>query len=191
MPDGGAIETAPERASEDSASSPDGLPITAAQEQFSLGFVRMVAAAARCSVKYHETDYDGVDITIASSAEYEKYYGPEFELQVKCTTQAWRLDDSHLSWRLKEKPFRKLTSPKRYLPAYLGVLVVPSEPELWLDQDDARLITKSRMYWQRAAELGTVDDGAGSKSVKLPRSNLFTAAQLLGIMRDIGERGDF
>ncbi|WP_157172842.1 hypothetical protein [Nocardia exalbida] len=37
-----------------------GLPITARLEQFSIAFVRMVAAAAGCSVKSHETDYDGV-----------------------------------------------------------------------------------------------------------------------------------
>lgn len=44
------------------------LPMNARQEQFSLAFVRMVVAAAGCSIKCHETDYDGVDITIVSSA---------------------------------------------------------------------------------------------------------------------------
>lgn len=191
MSDGGAIETALASAIEHSERSQDGLPTAAAQEEFSLGFVRMVAAAARCSVKHHMTDYDGVDITIASSVEYEDCYAPQLELQVKCTTQVDLMGERNMSWRLEEKPFRKLTNPKRFLPAYIGVLVVPSEPELWLDQDDARLITKSRMYWQRAAELGAIADGAGSKTVKLPRTNLFTATQLLGIMRDIAERGDY
>ncbi|MEU5849644.1 DUF4365 domain-containing protein [Saccharopolyspora shandongensis] len=184
MPEGSIVEDAIEQ----QAGWSDGLPTSTAQEQFSLGFVRMVAAAARCWVKYHTTDVDGVDITIASSAEYEKFYGPQFELQVKCTTQDHLLGDGYMSWRMEEKPFLKLTSTKRYIPAYLGVLVVPKKPELWLAQNEKRLITESCMYWQRAEDLGVIDD-AKSKTVKLPRGNLFDAPQLLGIMRDIGERG--
>src|SRR4051794_10018475 len=64
-----------------------GLPHSARQEQFSIAFVHMVASAAGCSIKHHSTDYDGVDITIASSAQYETVFGPQFELQLKCTTQ--------------------------------------------------------------------------------------------------------
>jgi hypothetical protein len=52
------------------------LPLSGMKQQFSLGFVRMVAAAAGCSVKDHPTDYDGGDVTIASSADYERFYCP-------------------------------------------------------------------------------------------------------------------
>ncbi|MGZ3142213.1 DUF4365 domain-containing protein [Lentzea chajnantorensis] len=76
----------------------EGLPFTARQEQFGLAFVKMIAAAAGCSIKWHATDYDGVDITISSSTEYVKYYCPEFELQLKCTTQHDRLRDTHSTW---------------------------------------------------------------------------------------------
>jgi hypothetical protein len=48
-----------------------GLPLTEKKQQFSLAYVGIVVAAAGCWVKHHTTDYDGVDITIASSAEYE------------------------------------------------------------------------------------------------------------------------
>lgn len=185
MPEGSVVEKTVER----QANWPDGLPPSTAQEQFSLGFVQMVAAAARCSVKWHTTDVDGVDMTIASSAEYGGYYCPQFELQVKCTTQAHLLGDEYMTWRMEEKPFRKLTNRKRYLPAYLGVLVVPKRPELWLAQDEERLIAESRMYWQRATDL-VEDVGNGkTKTVKLPRKNIFDATQLLEIMREIGEGG--
>ncbi|WP_219994347.1 DUF4365 domain-containing protein [Actinokineospora spheciospongiae] len=89
-----------------------GLPMTARQEQFSLAFVRMIAAASGCSIKSHETDYDGVDITIASSTEYKTWYCPEIEIQLKCTTQRDLLGDEHLAWTLKRKPFTKLTHPQ-------------------------------------------------------------------------------
>ncbi|GAA0651138.1 DUF4365 domain-containing protein [Kutzneria viridogrisea] len=174
------------------AEPPDGqLPGNARREQFSLAFVRLVAAAAGCSIKSHETDYDGVDITITSSADYSKFYCPELELQVKCTTQHRLLTSTHMSWPMEAKPFRKLTNPKRYNEAFLGVLLVPADPASWLEQDEDTLLTRSRMYWHRAAELGEIPEDQGTRTVHLPRSNLFTVPQLLTIMQTIGEGGDW
>ncbi|CAL9517609.1 hypothetical protein SUDANB121_03788 [Nocardiopsis dassonvillei] len=164
------------------------LPMNARQEHFSLAFTRLVTYTAGCSIKTHETDYDGVDITLASSAEYRRYYGPEFELQLKCTTQTRYLTDTHLAWPMKAKPFRKLTRGKRFIPAYLGVLVVPEEPDRWLSVGEHGLLTESRMYWQSASELATTEEIGGSRTVHLPRANLFTPSALKGIMKRIGEQ---
>lgn len=166
-----------------------GLPRSARQEQFSLAFVQLVVAAAGCSIKTHATDYDGVDITIASSAEYDVYYGPQFELQVKCTTQDQYLKDDHLVWPMKARPFSKLINPKRFIPAYLGVLLVPGDASLWLEQDDQQLLTRSRLYFERASQLGELSISQSSRTVHLPRSNLFTVAALEGIMAAIGDGG--
>ena len=40
-------------------SPPRSLPLSAMKEQFSLGYVHMVASAAGFSIKNHATDYDG------------------------------------------------------------------------------------------------------------------------------------
>lgn len=172
-----------------SAGSAGELPLNEKKQQFSLAFVRLVVAAAGCSVKSHETDYDGVDITIASSGDWETYYCPEFELQVKCTSQDDLLRTDSLAWQMEAKPYRKLTNPKRFCPAYLGVLLVPNDPDAWLEQDETRLITESRMYWQRAADLGTISSTATVKTVHLPRSNQFDVVQLRDIMKSIGDGG--
>ncbi|GHH37965.1 DUF4365 domain-containing protein [Lentzea cavernae] len=163
--------------------------MTARQEQFSLAFVRMIAAAAGCSIKSHETDYDGVDITIASSTEYVKYYCPEFELQLKCTTQQSLLRDSDFLWRMERGPFLKLTHGKRYNEAFLGVLVIPRDDEPLLRTGERHLITRSRMYWEHAKLLGEIDDGAASKTVRLPRTNLFGVGSLQSAMQRVGEGG--
>lgn len=165
------------------------LPLNEKKQQFSLAFVHMVAAAAGCSIKSHSTDYDGVDITIASSAEYQTFYCPQFELQLKCTSEHGIVRQDAVAWRMDAGRFRRLTNPKRYCAAYLGVLIVPSDPGNWLDQDESRLITQSRMYWQRAADLGEIEDDAGTKTVYLPKGNLFDVEQLRGIMETIGDGG--
>ncbi|WP_051760864.1 DUF4365 domain-containing protein [Herbidospora cretacea] len=105
------------------AEVPDGLPLSEAKAQFSLAYVQMVVAAARMSIKKHTTDYDGVDITIAASAEYELYYAPEFELQLKATSQQHLLKEDHLVWRMETKPFAKLTHPQAL---YTGLSWRPS-----------------------------------------------------------------
>ncbi|MFF4482879.1 DUF4365 domain-containing protein [Streptomyces sp. NPDC001520] len=156
-----------------------------------MAFTHMVTYAAGFSIKNHETDYDGVDITIVSSAEYEMYYCPEFELQLKCTTQQNLLREDHMAWALEAKPFRKLTHPKRYNPALLGVLLIPDEQEALLEQDEDALLTRSRMYWQWANQVGVLPDRQESKTVHLPRANLFDVPQLQDIMATIGEGGDW
>jgi hypothetical protein len=168
---------------------PDSLPLSAMKEQFSLGYVHMVASAAGYSIKHHGTDYDGVDLTIFSSADHETFYCPQFELQVKCTSQATVMRGESVAWRMKAGPFRKLASKKRYIPAYLGVLVVPSDPGTWLEQDQEKLLTRSRMYWQAGALLGELDGDADSKTVHLPLTNLLDVSQLRRIMESLGDGG--
>ena len=167
----------------------DELPLSERKQQFSLAFVQMVAAAAGCYLKDHRADYDGVDITVAASADYDTYFCPQFEFQLKCTSQADIVREQDVVWRMEAGPFRRLTNPKRYLPAYLGVLVVPLDPDAWLVQDETRLITGSRLYWERATNLGDISDGAATTTVHLPRSNLFDVAQLRDIMKTIGDGG--
>ncbi len=168
----------------------DSLPLSAMKEQFSLGYVQMVAGAAGFSIKTHATDYDGVDVTIYSSADYETFYCPQFELQVKCTSQCGIARSHGIAWKMEARPFRKLTSRRRFIPAYLGVLVVPGEPDTWLEQDHEKLLTRSRMYWQAATLLGEINGNARSKTVNLPFTNLFDVPHLRRIMKSLGDGGD-
>ncbi|WP_309117558.1 DUF4365 domain-containing protein [Saccharothrix sp.] len=164
-----------------------GLTPSARQEQFSLGFLRMIAAAAGCSVNEHATDYDGVDVTIAASADYLTWYCPSIDVQLKCTTQHRLLRDDHLAWPMERDPFLKLINPKRFNGALLGVLLVPENHDGWLDLSDEGLVSASRMYWEHSSKLGSIEEGRASKTVHLPRSNLFDVESLKGIMQRIGD----
>ncbi|MFE5332200.1 DUF4365 domain-containing protein [Embleya sp. NPDC056575] len=166
------------------------LPMTAREEQISLAFTRMITYAAGCAVKTHDTDYEGVDLTIASSVEYKRILGPQFDLQLKATIQHKLLTDERMAWPMKVKPFRKLVrgnDGKRHIPAYLGVLVLPEDASEWVVVDENRLITESRMFWQAASAFPGGTASKLTQTVHLPRRNLFTVEQLLGIMETIGE----
>ncbi|WP_439681704.1 DUF4365 domain-containing protein [Embleya sp. MST-111070] len=166
------------------------LPMTAREEQISLAFTRMITYAAGCAVKTHDTDYEGVDLTIASSVEYRRILGPQFDLQLKATIQHKLLTEEHMAWPMKVKPFRKLVrgnDGKRHIPAYLGVLVLPEDASEWVVVDENRLITESRMFWQAASAFPGGTTSKLTQTVHLPRRNLFTVEHLLGIMETIGE----
>lgn len=166
------------------------LPMTAREEQISLAFTRMITYAAGCAVKTHDTDYEGVDLTITSSAEYLRVLGPQFDLQLKATVQHSRLGDEHLAWPMKIKPYRKLVrgnDGKRHIPAYLAVLLLPADATKWVVVDENRLMTESRMFWQAASAFPGETSAVMTQTVHLPRSNLFTVEQLLRIMKTIGD----
>jgi hypothetical protein len=167
------------------------LPTNEMKQQFSFAFLHMVVSAAGCSIKDHRTDYDGVDVTVASSAEYELYYGPQIEIQLKSTAQSALLTEDAMKWDLSAERFGKLTNSKAYVPRFLAVLLVPDDPALWLEQDETRLVTSSCMYWQRAEELGILPEGQKSRVVRLPRSNILNVMQLQGIMKTIGDGGEW
>lgn len=166
-----------------------GLPKTESQQQFSLAFVRMIVAAAGFSIKVHETDYDGVDLTIVSSVKYARWANPCFELQLKCTTRQELLKDDLLAWRMEAGQYLKLTEPVRFMPTYLAVVLVPIDISEWIHHHDEHLLTRGRMYFESAANLPVLPREQSSITVHLPRRNVFDVAHLQAIMKAIGDEG--
>ncbi|WEX03825.1 DUF4365 domain-containing protein [Rhodococcus sp. RCBS9] len=165
----------------------DSLPDTEMKQQISIAYVRMVVAAAGCTVLSWDTDYDGVDISIKSSAEYNVRLGPQIDIQLKCTSQTKVVREDEIAWSIDARTHKYLTSPKRQTPALLALLVVPDDVDGWLDHDESRLLTASSMYWVLGLDIPELPDGQQSITVKIPRANLFTRDALLGIMHAVGE----
>jgi hypothetical protein len=86
-------------------------------------------------------------------------------------------------------PFRKLINPRRVVPAYLAVMVVPEDPKSWLEREDDWIGINADMYWARATDLGDIADGAATKTVHIPTGNLFAVSQLRSIMEAVGRDG--
>lgn len=162
-----------------------GLPLSAMKEQFSLAFIRLVVAAAGFTILTRETDYDGVDLTIEAPGDHEWAWSPRFDLQVKCTSQRELVGPKSVRWRMDAGPSRKLIDPRRIIPAFLAVLVVPEDPDAWLNGGEEWLAVKGEMYWARVRDLGGIDDSVASTTVHIPTSNLFDVSQLRGIVASL------
>lgn len=163
------------------------LPNKQMKEQISIAFIRMVAAAAGCSILRCSTDHDAVDISIKSSAEYGAVLNPLLDVQLKCTSQTDVVRKDEVAWQIDERTHKLLTSQKRSAPAILAVLVVPDDVDAWLDHDEARLLTESAMYWILGEDIPALPEGQQYLTVKIPRQQHLTRDSLLGIMDAIGE----
>jgi hypothetical protein len=86
-------------------------------------------------------------------------------------------------------PFRKLIQPRRVIPAFLAVMVVAEESKRWLEWEDDWIRVNANMYWVRATNLGGIADGAATKTVHIPKGNLFDVSQLRSIIESIGDGG--
>lgn len=164
------------------------LPVSAMKEQLSIAYLHMTATAAGCTLHRWDTDYDSVDVTVHASATYARQSAARVDVQLKCTADQSRITETHLPFSLPRKNYEELSDPERDVPAVLGVLVVPSDPQVWLTHDEQQLLVKSRMYWDLASSWLPMEDSQDSKTVHLPRANLLTVDSLLGLLQTCAER---
>lgn len=164
------------------------LPESAMKEQLSIAYLHMTATAAGCTLHRWDTDYDSVDVTVYSSAGYARQSAARVDVQLKCTADVSGLTEDHLPFSLSRKNYLDLSDHGRDVPAVLAVLVIPSDPQVWLTHDEEQLLVRSRMYWDFASAWSAIEDGQDSKTVHLPRANLLTVDSLLRLLQTSAQR---
>ncbi|PRQ07379.1 DUF4365 domain-containing protein [Enhygromyxa salina] len=129
------------------------LPETQLQENFSLAYVRAVAAAAGFSVQSLDDDYDSVDLLVMATGNV-KWNGqvaagrsPSVALQVKCSCVAAPKDGA-LKFPISIKNYNDLRDPGRITPAVLVVLYVPRQWSSRLKWSEKSLILRRVAYWK-------------------------------------------
>ncbi|MEV0066108.1 DUF4365 domain-containing protein [Amycolatopsis sp. NPDC050768] len=155
------------------------------KEQISIAYAHAVTTAARCKLDHIEVDDNSVDAVVMQKANQEFVDGVELDIQLKCTSQDLLREES-LSWPLDGSNYNELANERRYNKAILVVLVVPERLDHWLRQTEDCLQLVRCAYWVPMTGLPLTDQK--SKTVKLPRSNIFNVEQLLGILQRIGSR---
>lgn len=131
----------------------NGLPDAQRQENFSLAYVRAIAAERGFSVHRPEDDYDSIDLVITARGSVtfdgrtSKPTSPSLALQVKCTF-AKKPKDGQLKYPLPVKNYNDLRDPGRILPAILVVLHVPERWSQRLSWTEKSLIMRRCAYWK-------------------------------------------
>ncbi len=133
------------------------------KQQLSIAYLHAVASAAGFACQTREVDDDSIDRTIVARGwlhEQAVYRSPKIDVQLKSFGRnPLRADENSFTFRLIRKNYDELRQPVQ-VPRLLVVLLLPREPELWVDQDDQRMLTRYAAYYLSLAGMGECHKGA-------------------------------
>lgn len=145
------------------------------KEQFSIAYVRAVAAVAGVNIYRPEIDDDSIDIGFCRRIVRERVQRPSLEAQLKCTATPDE-DADQFRFPLKVKNYNDLRGDD-IVPRVLILVVVPSDMEQWLNQSNDQMILRKSAYWVRLTGMPDTSNTA-TVSVSVPKSQLFDVAAL-------------
>jgi hypothetical protein len=153
-------------------------------EQFSLAYVRAVAAAAGVNIYRPEVDADSVDIGFAIRSVCGQPQSPRVEAQVKATSQP-DLTTTQIRFPLKAKNYNELCGD-HYVPRLLVVVVAPESVGDWLEQTEDQLVLRRCGYWLSLADRKQ-SANVSSVTVQVPRSQVFSVTALRQLLGMVGQ----
>ena len=151
------------------------------KEQFSLAYIRAVAAAADCHVIIPEVDVDSVDGQIRGPLGIRH----RLDFQAKSTTDA-KIDQTVVRYELERKDYDDLRQPDSPLHILILMMLPPSEDD-WVSQTEAELCLRKCAYWLDLR--GEPDkDNRRSVTVRIPRKQVFDPVQLPNLLDGVHAR---
>lgn len=166
------------------------MPLYPAQqkEQFSIAFVRAIAAVSGYNITRCEVDDDSIDLGLKGSRrDGGVRNAPYLDIQVKCTDA----DDGtgpDLPFDLKLKNYDDLRATPVHVPAILVVVCVPADVGTWLDETPEHTAMRRCAYWRSLRGLPATGNTTTCR-VRIPRTQAFTVAVVRSMMTRIGEGG--
>ena len=151
-------------------------------EQFSLAYIRAVAANAGCQVTRPEVDTDSVDGVLMTDFGRR----PRIDFQAKSTSQNI-LSGNNLHFPLPIKNYEELRADTR-TPRILIVLLMPQQTDEWTNQTHQELCLRRCAYWL-CLEGRDATRNTSSINIEIPTSNMFNTVQLETLMQK-AERGE-
>jgi hypothetical protein len=154
------------------------------KEQFSIAYVRAVAATARVNIYRLEVDEDSIDIGFSVKSVAGRPQSPKLDAQLKCVSDLAG-DATVFRYPLKAKNYNELVGG-HYIPKILVVVLVPPQPNDWIAQGTDQMSLRRCGYWVSLRELsGSTNSSA--VTVEIPRVQLFSVGALKSLLPEGGE----
>jgi Domain of unknown function (DUF4365) len=161
--------------------------LTDHMEQFQLGYLHAVVAAAGCVVVGKPAIDEGVDMEVSHrSAQHGREGVARLEIQLKATSQGKNTDGS-ISVTLAKDRYDYYRHPSPTMDKIVVVLAMPPEPDNWLSSTPEALLLRHCAYWVNLAGAESVD--VAEPTVRAPGLQVFDDLQLCQIMQRIGQGG--
>lgn len=149
------------------------------KQQFSIAFVRAVAAQCGLAYSVPETDDDSVDATLAMRGGNGTVRSPKLDMQLKCTVGG-ASTPAHIPFVLPLKNYEELRPTNVQVPRILVVVLVPEQLVDWMDCKEPAFELRQCAYWMSLRGLPPTANQT-SVTVQVPRQNLFHPAALNAI----------
>lgn len=157
------------------------------KEQFSKAYVHAVSTVAGFQVKNYPVDDDSIDVTISASGNTGLNRRPSIDVQLKCTSRHV-IDDEKITFSLDVRAYDNLRSENLCSPRILVVVLVPDKIDDWLAQNEKNLALSHCGYW--VSLRGEPESkNTTSKTVYLPRSQVFSVEALMQMMTTVNDGG--
>jgi len=145
------------------------------KEQFSIAYVRAIAATARVNIYRCEVDEDSIDIGFSVKSVAGSPISPKLDAQLKCVTN---LDGTDTEWRypLKIKNYNELIG-QHYVPRILIVVSIPQAVSEWINQTEASLSLYKCGYWCSLSTL-VPSPNESNVTVSIPKNAVFSPEAL-------------
>ena len=156
------------------------MDLNAQKEQFSLSYIRAIAAHAGFHVNESIVDRDSVDGFLISDFGRR----PRIEFQAKATTRLLPRRGI-LNFPLPVKNYNDLRADT-LAPRILIILLMPQEERQWVNQTDHELCLRHCAYWMSLEGLSDRPNSS-SVTVQVPTANVFSSEQLADLMQKAEE----
>lgn len=162
------------------------MDINQQKEQFSITYIRAIAAVAGYSLYRPEVDNDSVDLGIVSKGGTGTVLAPRLELQLKSTARNLS-NENYINYPLILKNYNDLKI-NALVPRILVVVLIPEKITDWIKQTDDELCLRHCAYW--VSLRGMVDTkNTSNVTIEIPRSNQFTPLSLQAMIERISSGG--
>jgi hypothetical protein len=154
------------------------------KQQLSIAYLHAVASAAGFACQAPGVDDDSVDRTLVARGwlhEKSVLRSPKIDVQLKSTSrEPLGVGEDSFVFRLNRKNYDELRH-QAMVPRLLVVMLLPLDPERWVEQDAERMLSRHAAYYVSLAGRGDAGH-RGKVPVELPGKNLLSVFNLRRLM---------
>lgn len=157
-------------------------------EQFQLGYINAIAAAAGCNISGTPSIDEGIDLVLSHRSTAHRRTGAAYlELQLKSTSQFVDRNTNYVSSNMRADRYQEFISQDPSMDRIVVVMSLPSDPEEWLEATHDQLTLRHCCYWVNLR--GADPSSAARPTFRASKDNIFDDVALCGIMQRIGQGG--
>ncbi|MBP0019629.1 MAG: DUF4365 domain-containing protein [Cyanobacteria bacterium SBLK] len=159
----------------------------AKKEEFSYGYIQMLAAISGFSVEKSSRPLDngGIDMTIVAPEDIGLLFSLKIDVQIKCTSSDTIIHNDYIHYPLPVKNYNRLRQ-KSAIPQILIVVVVSKNIEEWATIKEFQTILNARAYWISLKEYKETSNEK-TITIKIPKNNLFVPKTIVEIMKEFAD----